>query len=100
VSDYGGHFKLSMAGFPEVDNMSIVDALRRSSNKFSIPDDRTGFGIPDAKNAFVLLIKKLYMQDAALDNSCEAIINWTVKAAEKCRSLWKENYRMMQDIVP
>ncbi len=64
--------------FPEVNNMSIIDALRKSSDKVNAPDDRTGYGIPDAKKATVLLIKKLYTQQAALA-ACKATISFTAK---------------------
>lgn len=66
--------------FPEVNNMAVIDALRQSSDKFAAPNDRTGFGIPDAKRAFVLLIKKLFTQQAAIDNSCKAVLSWNVKS--------------------
>lgn len=67
--------------FPEVNNMAIIDALRKSSNKINNPDDRTGYGIPDAKKAFVSLLKKLYSQQVSIDNNCFANIGWTVKSA-------------------
>ncbi|MEO6231293.1 MAG: S8 family serine peptidase [Ferruginibacter sp.] len=67
--------------FPEVNNMAIIDALRKSSDKINNPDDRTGYGIPDAKKAFVSLIKKLYNQQVSINNNCFTNINWTVKSA-------------------
>jgi len=65
--------------FPEVNNMSIIDVLRKSSDRSNIPDDRTGYGIPDAKKAFVSLIKKLYTQQINIDNDCKTTIAFTVK---------------------
>jgi serine protease AprX len=65
--------------FPEVNNMGIIDALRKSSDKANVPDDRTGYGIPDAKKATVLLIKKLYVQQAALA-ACKVTIGFTAKS--------------------
>jgi serine protease AprX len=65
--------------FPEVNNMSIIDALRKSSDKANVPDDRTGYGIPDAKKATVLLIKKLYTQNTALA-TCKATISFSAKS--------------------
>jgi serine protease AprX len=65
--------------FPEVNNMSIIDALRKSADKADAPDTRTGFGIPDAKKATVLLIKKLYTQQANLA-ACKATIGFTAKS--------------------
>lgn len=67
--------------FPEVNNMAIIEALRQSSNKASNPDNRTGYGIPDAKKAFAGLIKKLFIKQVSIDNNCTANINLTVKTA-------------------
>lgn len=67
--------------FPEVNNMGIIDALRKASDKFPAPDDRTGFGIPDVKKAFVQLLKKLYTQQISINNVCKTSISFTVKIA-------------------
>ena len=67
--------------FPEVNNMSIIDALRKSSDRAATPDDRTGYGVPDAKKAFVSLIKKLYTQQIFIDNNCKTNIALMVKTA-------------------
>ena len=66
--------------FPEVNNMSVINALRNSSDKTNAPNDRAGNGIPDAKKAFVSLLKQLYAQQIII-NGCAATINWTVKSA-------------------
>jgi serine protease AprX len=67
--------------FPEVNNMAIIDALRKSSDRYTTPDNRTGFGIPDAKKAFVQLIQKLYTQQISITNSCKTDIRFSVKTA-------------------
>lgn len=67
--------------FPEVNNRTIVAALRKSSDNADTPDDRTGYGIPDVKKAFVLLQKKNYTQQIAINNNCKTILNWSVKTA-------------------
>ncbi|TBR18702.1 MAG: T9SS type A sorting domain-containing protein [Chitinophagaceae bacterium] len=41
--------------FPEYSNMKIIDALQRSAHKFSSPDDRFGYGIPNMRTAYYLL---------------------------------------------
>ncbi len=64
--------------FPEYNNMTIIDAMQKSSTRFSNPDDRMGYGIPDMKKAFVLLLKKSYTQAATVSN-CMATINLNVK---------------------
>jgi hypothetical protein len=65
--------------FPEVNNMSIIDALRKSADRANNPDDRTGYGIPDAKKAFVSLIKKLYTQQINIGSDCKTSIEFKVK---------------------
>ena len=43
-------------GFPEVNNMRIIRALREAGNIASTPNDRIGYGIPDLKVAFGTLL--------------------------------------------
>ncbi|MDB5201475.1 MAG: family serine peptidase [Ferruginibacter sp.] len=64
--------------FPEINNMGIIDALQRSASKFSTPDTRVGYGIPDMKKSFVLLLKRLYTQQAVI-NQCKVNINLKLK---------------------
>jgi len=64
--------------FPEVNNMEIIDVLEQSADRFNNPDNRTGYGIPDAKKAFVILQKRLYTQQAAINN-CIAELDFSVK---------------------
>lgn len=67
--------------FPEISNMGIIDALRNASDRLNNPDDRTGYGIPDAKKAFVSLVKQLYHQQIILGSDCKTNISFTVKKA-------------------
>ncbi len=64
--------------FPEVSNMTVVDALRQSADRFANPNDRTGYGIPDVKKAFVLLLRRLYVKQFGLNN-CVSSLNWNLK---------------------
>ena len=41
--------------FPEFTNFEIIDAVKKSSNNYSSPDNRTGYGIPNFKTAYQLL---------------------------------------------
>lgn len=66
--------------FPEVSNMEIISALQESASKFTTPDDRVGYGIPDLKKAFVILVKRLYTQTIQ-QAGCSAAIKFTVKSA-------------------
>lgn len=43
--------------FPNFNNMKILDAVYRSSDKYNSPDNRYGFGIPNFKTAYQLLKK-------------------------------------------
>ena len=65
-------------GFPEFNNMKIVNALRQSGNKASTPDDRVGYGIPNLKSAFVELLKEFSTANGSINN-CRTTINWTSK---------------------
>jgi len=65
--------------FPEVNNMTIIDEVRKSSDRANMPDDRTGYGVPNAKKAFVSLLKKTYSQQISINSSCKTIISFTVK---------------------
>jgi serine protease AprX len=38
--------------FPEFTNMQIIDAVQKSADRYTIPDDRFGFGVPDFHKAF------------------------------------------------
>jgi hypothetical protein len=67
--------------FPEVNSIAIIDALRQSSDRVGNPDNRTGYGVPDVKKAFVALQKKLYTQQIAIDDNCKTVIRWSVKTA-------------------
>lgn len=64
--------------FPEVNNMEIRQTLRESSTRYSNPDDRIGYGIPDAKKAFVLLQKKTHHHEAT-KTGCALDISLSIK---------------------
>jgi serine protease AprX len=38
--------------FPDFTNMEIIEAVKRSSNNFTTPNDRIGYGIPNFRKAF------------------------------------------------
>ena len=64
--------------FPEISNMGIIDALELSATKYNNPDNRVGYGIPDAKKAFVMLQKKLFTKQSSISN-CTAQLRFSVK---------------------
>lgn len=49
--------------FPEFNNMEIIDALQRSSNKYTTPDDRFGYGIPNMRKAYDILAAQKLLRD-------------------------------------
>lgn len=67
--------------FPELNNMAVIDALRKSSDRANTPDDRTGYGIPDAKKAFVILLKQSFTRQINMGNDCKTSISFTIKKA-------------------
>lgn len=65
--------------FPEANNMEIIDALQQAGSKFNNPDDRVGYGIPDMKRAFAILLNKYYQQQIRQEG-CETNISFSVKS--------------------
>jgi hypothetical protein len=64
--------------FPEADNMKIIQTLESSASNSINPDNRTGYGIPDAKKAFVILQKK-YFNNQTIPVDCNISINLSAK---------------------
>lgn len=65
-------------GFPEFNNMKIINALRQSGSVASTPNDRIGYGIPDMRKAVMSLTKEFSTANATVAN-CKTILNWTSK---------------------
>lgn len=65
-------------GFPNVNNMRIVTALRQAGSIASAPNDRIGYGIPDMRKATMILLKELATSSASITN-CKTSISWTSK---------------------
>jgi len=72
-------------GFPEFNNMKIIRALQEAGHRFSNPDDRTGYGIPDLKMAFSRLLAEYATVSAAVNNPCEIRISWNSKDVSAMR---------------
>jgi serine protease AprX len=64
--------------FPEINNIGIINAIQQSATKAAAPDNRVGYGIPDMKKAFVMLIKQLFTKASQVAN-CSAVLQWTAK---------------------
>lgn len=67
--------------FPESNNMGIISALQESGTRATNPDDRVGYGIPDMRKAFVLLLKRFYQQNIQ-QAGCNTQIQFSVKNSE------------------
>jgi hypothetical protein len=65
-------------GFPEFNNMKIINALRQAGSKFTAPDSLVGYGIPDVKKALMNLVKDFASTNASVSN-CTVSIQWTSK---------------------
>jgi serine protease AprX len=50
--------------FPEFNNKEIIDVVRKSSHRYTNPDTRTGYGIPNMRIAFDLLEKERSVKKA------------------------------------
>lgn len=51
--------------FPEFNNMEILDAVKKSSSRYTNPDDRIGYGIPNMKSAYEYLLKEKQVRQAS-----------------------------------
>jgi len=64
--------------FPELTNMQLIDAVQRSSHKYSNPDIRYGYGLPDFRKGFYMVLKERATFSASVNN-CVNAINWQSK---------------------
>jgi hypothetical protein len=65
-------------GFPEFNNLKIINALRQAGSVANAPNDRIGYGIPDVKKAVMNLVKEFSTATVSAGN-CQANIAWTSK---------------------
>jgi subtilisin family serine protease len=92
-------------GFPEFNNMKIAEALKRSGSRFTNPDDRVGFGIPDLRKAFGWLLTEYATMNAQATN-CSINITWKSKDVQSMRyELQRKlpgepSYTTLQQIAP
>ncbi len=50
--------------FPEFSNMQILDAVKKNSSRYTNPDDRIGYGIPNMKAAYDYLAEERRLNQA------------------------------------
>lgn len=65
-------------GFPEYNNIKILKALQQAGNRFTTPDDRTGYGIPNMKLAFSNLLVEYATSSSSISN-CNVTVSWSSK---------------------
>ena len=58
--------------------MKIIRALQQAGSKFTTPDDRVGYGIPNMKLAFANLLVE-YATSSSTATGCRVSINWASK---------------------
>lgn len=66
-------------GFPEFNNYTIRDAIIKSSSNYNTPNNRIGYGIPNMKAAFSILLNKYAKITSANFNNCIATVYWQSK---------------------
>ncbi|WP_162915706.1 S8 family peptidase [Paraflavitalea soli] len=64
--------------FPELNNMQIIDAVQKSAHKYTTPDARFGYGLPDFKKAMVSLVQKQATAGSSFNN-CTVDLQWSSK---------------------
>ncbi len=75
--------------FPELNAMSIVDITQRSSSRYSNPDGRFGYGIPNMKAAYAIALQRVQAQAATI-STCNTTINFSSKdAGNNTYELWR-----------
>ena len=65
-------------GFRELNNMKIIDALKRSSHRYNNPNDTIGYGIPDVKKALIDLTLEYAHTNSTIQN-CRVNLSWNSK---------------------
>ncbi len=65
-------------GFPEYNNIKILNALRQAGSIYTTPNDRIGYGIPDVKKAVISLLKEYATSTATISN-CKTNLEWKSK---------------------
>lgn len=70
--------------FQESGNIEIIDAVQQSADRYTHPDDRYGYGIPDFKKAFAVMTIKTFSSKVT-NEQCFNTITWTGKADQSMR---------------
>jgi serine protease AprX len=70
--------------FPEFNNWKIITTLRQSADRFIVPHPQYGYGLPNMKKAFGILIGEISTMSASVNNFT-ATLNWSSKDISSMR---------------
>lgn len=72
-------------GFPEFNNIKILQAMRQAGSRYTTPNDSVGYGIPNMQKAVLVLLKDFSTATVSSISACKNIIAWTSKDAAGMR---------------
>lgn len=90
--------------FPEFNNWKIITTLRQSADRFNTPHEQYGYGLPNMKKAFGILVADVSSITATINNFTTTV-NWSSKDISTMRyqverKLPNEsNYTVMQTVA-
>lgn len=90
--------------FPEFNNWKIITTLRQSADRFNTPHEQYGYGLPNMKKAFGILVADVSSMTATINNFTTTV-NWSSKDISTMRyqverKLPNEsNYTVMQTVA-
>lgn len=64
--------------FPEFNNWKIITTLRQSADRFNTPHEQYGYGLPNMKKAFGILVADVSSMSATINNFTTTV-NWNSK---------------------
>ncbi|HEX4958178.1 MAG TPA: S8 family serine peptidase [Lacibacter sp.] len=64
--------------FPEFNNWKIIATLRQSADRFNTPHEQYGYGLPNMKKAFGILVADVSSMTATINNFTTTV-NWSSK---------------------
>jgi hypothetical protein len=70
--------------FPEFNNWSIITTLRKSSDRYQSPHEQYGYGLPNMKKAFGILVSESSSMSASITNFTSTL-NWNSKDLSSMR---------------
>lgn len=90
--------------FPEFNNWKIITTLRQSADRFNTPHEQYGYGLPNMKKVFGILVADVSSMTATINNFTTTV-NWSSKDISTMRyqverKLPNEsNYTVMQTVA-